>query len=389
MRVLISSVGTRGDVQPAVALASEARSLGHEVRMCVPPNFIGWVAGLGFEAHPIGIEMRAPRAGSVTPAVIPDLITDQFVTIESAADGCDLIVGAGVHQYAARSIAELRGIRCVIAAYAPVSIPSPDLPPPGVQPQSQGAEENLRMWEENRRSWNERSLERVNANRARLGLAPVNDVLGHILADRPWLAADATLAPSTPSMHVVRTGAWILPDSGALPSELEAFLHDGEPPVYLGFGSMPVAEGTSRTLIDAARSAGRRVILSQGWANLGLVDDTRDCIAIGDVNHQALFPRIAAVVHHGGAGTTTAAARAGVPQVAVPMFSDQFYWSRRIRDLGIGSAVAFAELNAEALASSLRESLEPEVAARASSVAHGITSDGAAIAARLLVEERG
>ena len=159
----------------------------------------------------------------------------------------------------------------------------------------------------------------------------MDDVLGHILTDRPWLAADATLAPapSTPGMHVVQTGAWILPDSSALAPELEAFLDAGEPPVYLGFGSMPAAEGTSRTLIDAARAAGRRVILSQGWAELGLVDDAPDCLAIGDVNQQALFPRVAAVVHHGGAGTTTAAARAGVAQVAVPMFGDQFYWGRR------------------------------------------------------------
>ena len=120
MRVLISSVGTRGDVQPATALALELRALGNEVLMCVPPNFIGWVAGLGFEARPIGIEMRPARAGTAAPATIPDLITDQFEVVGSAAEGCDMIVGAGVHQYAARSIAELRGIPCVVAAYAPV-----------------------------------------------------------------------------------------------------------------------------------------------------------------------------------------------------------------------------------------------------------------------------
>ena len=142
---------------------------------------------------------------------------------------------------------------------------------------------------------------------------------------------------------------------------------------------MPAAEGTSRTLIDAARAAGRRVILSRGWADLELVDDAPDCLAIGDVNHQALFPRVAAVVHHGGAGTTTAAARAGVAQVAVPMFSDQFYWGRRIRDLGIGTAVPFAGLSADALASALHEVLEPAVAARARFRRRERHPDGAAI----------
>lgn len=391
MRVLISAVGTRGDVQPAVALALELRKLGHDARMCVPPNFTGWVAGFGFEAGPVGIEMRAPRAGAgpAPPAAIPDLITDQFDSLVSAADGCDLIVGGGAHQYAARSIAELRRIPYVVAVYAPVSLPSPDLAPPGHAGKADGPAENRRMWDDARRSWNERSLERVNANRARLGLAPVDDVLGYVLTDRPWLAADAALAPapSTPGLRVFQTGAWILPDSSALAPELEGFLEDGDPPVYFGFGSMPAAEGTGRMLIDAARAAGRRVVLSEGWAELGLVDDGSDCMAVGEVNQQALFPRVAAVVHHGGAGTTTAAARAGVAQIALPMFSDQFYWGRRIRELGIGSTVPFAALSVDGLASALEDALEPGVAARARSVSDKVASDGARIAARRVAEE--
>ena len=163
--------------------------------------------------------------------------------VGSTAAGCDLIVAGGAHQYAARSIAELRGVPYVVAVYAPVSLPSLDLAPPGQAEEADGPTANLRMWDDVRRTWNARSLDRVNANRARLDLAPIDDVLGHILTDRPWLAADATLAPapSTPGMHVVQTGAWILPDSSALPPELEAFLDDGEPPVYIGFGSMPAA----------------------------------------------------------------------------------------------------------------------------------------------------
>jgi vancomycin aglycone glucosyltransferase len=189
-------------------------------------------------------------------------------------------------------------------------------------------------------------------------------------------------------MDVVQTGAWLLPDASALAPELEAFLDEGAAPIYVGFGSMPAAEETSRTLIDAARAAGRRVILARGWAELGLLDDARDCIAIGEVNQQALFPRVAAVVHHGGAGTTTCAARAGVAQIVVPMFSDQFYWGRRIQHLGVGAAVPLAGLRVEALASALHEVLEPAFAARARSLAGNVTADGAAIAARRLVQAR-
>src|SRR4051812_21704360 len=119
-------------------------------------------------------------------------------------------------------------------------------------------------------------------------------------------------------------------DASPLPEGLEAFLDAGKPPIYFGFGSMPVADGTGRVLIDAARAVGRRAIILRGWGGLSAVDDATHCIEVDDVNHRALFGRVAAVVHHGGAGTTHTAAREGVPQVIVPMFSDQPFWASRV-----------------------------------------------------------
>jgi vancomycin aglycone glucosyltransferase len=322
---------------------------------------------------------------------MPDLITDQFDAVGSAAEGCDVLVGAGGHQYAAPSVAEVHGVPYVNAVYAPVALPSPDHAPPPSPGQvwelGQPAD-NQQRWLENAKAWNDRSLERVNTNRVRRGLEPVDDVYRHIRTNRPWLAADPALAPlpTTPGMTVIRTGAWILADSSSLPAEVEDFLGDGEPPIYAGFGSMPATQNTSRTVIEAARAAGRRVILAHGWAELGLTDDAPDCIASGDINHQALFPRVAAVVHHGGAGTTTTAARAGVPQVIAPMFSDQFYWAERIRALGTGATVASGAATSD-LAAALEESLRPAVAERAHSLAAHILTDGAAAAARRLVEK--
>ena len=132
---------------------------------------------------------------------------------------------------------------------------------------------------------------------------------------RSWLRGR-----SRPDLDVVQTGAWILPDERPLPADLEAFLDAGAPPVYVGFGSMPCArrEDVARVAIEAIRAQGRRVVVARGWADLALIDDRDDCFAVGEVNHQALFRRVAAVVHHGGAGTTTTAARAGAPQVVVP-----------------------------------------------------------------------
>ncbi|WP_239470664.1 glycosyltransferase [Archangium violaceum] len=395
VRVLLSGIGTRGDVQPIVALAVELRERGHDVRLCVPPNFLDWVGGFGFDATPIGIAMREPRGGSAGTVPTPEqmremvrhLVTNQFDVIASAMEGCELIVGGGAHQYAVRSIAESRGIPSVVALYAPVVLPSPDHAPggePGGDPVA-----NMQRWADESRAWDQRFLELVNDNRRRLGLAPLSDVLNHVLSDEPWLAADPTLGPlpSTPGMRVVQTGAWILADEEPLEPALEEFVAAGAPPVYVGFGSMPADQAAGRTVVEAVRSVGRRVVLSRGWAELSLSDDADDVIAIGDVNQQALFPRVAAVVHHGGAGTTTTAARAGVPQVLVPMFSDQPYWGSRVRALGLGASVPRAELSVDSVASALRVALEPRVANRAAALAGDVKGDGAAVAARLLERE--
>jgi vancomycin aglycone glucosyltransferase len=405
MRALLSSVGTRGDVQPLVALAHQVRDLGHEVRLCVPPNFVSWVGRLGFEAVPVGVEMRQPAArdgaGPAAPLTteqlrrlresMPDLITDQFEAVGAAAEGCAVILGANAHQYAARSIAELRGVPYVTAVYAPVALPSPDHAPPPApgarwEPGPAGAAANLERWAATLSAWNDRALERVNHNRARRGLEPIDDVLGHNLTDHPWLATDLALAPlpTTPGLSVLETGAWVLEDATPLARELVDFLDAGAPPLYFGFGSMPAPQGVSRTLLAAARAVDRRVVLSRGWAELEVTADAPDCLVVGDVNLQALFPRVAAAVHHGGAGTTATAARAGVPQVVAPMFSDQFYWASRVRAVGIGAAVG-GSLDPEALEAALREALEPAVAARASAFARQLGSDGALVAARRLV----
>ena len=385
MRVLLAAVGTRGDVQPALALALELRKLGHAVRLCISPNFVDWAKRLGLEAVSMGVEMRLPgrKAGAMptlTPEELrrlresmPDLITDQFETIGAAVDGCDVIVGANAHQYAAPSIAEHAGIGCVTAVYAPVAIPSTE------------------QWHDTAKAWNERALDRVNHNRGRLGMHPIVDVLDYVLTDHTWLAADATLAlvPAAPGRQIFQTGTWVLGDHTPLPEDLEAFIGNGngEPPIYVGFGSMPAAGDVTRVLIDAARAVGRRIIVSRGWAALDVIDNAPDCIAVDDVSHDVLFPRVAAVVHHGGAGTTASAARAGVPQVITPMGSDQFYWASRIVDLGVGATTPHATMTEESLTRALHDVLDSAVADRARRLATQVRWDGAETAARQLEAE--
>jgi vancomycin aglycone glucosyltransferase len=406
MRALLAAVGTRGDVQPALALALELRRLGHAVRMCISPNFVDWAQSLGLEALPMGVEMRMPAQGvrtspTLTPEEmrrlresLPDLIADQFETIGAAADGCDVIVGANAHQYAAPSIAKRKGIGCVTAVYAPVALPSPDLaPPPNPGQAAEGATPASieERWRNTAKVWNERALERINRNRLRLGMDAIDDVLEYVLTDHTWLAADAALAPvpATPGRKIFQTGPWVLRDRTSLPADLEAFLESGEPPILVGFGSMPAAAGASRPLIGAVRAVGHRILVSIGWAGLDLIDDGPDCMAVGDVSHEVLFPRVAAVVHHGGAGTTATAARAGVPQVITPMFGDQFYWACRIVELGLGATTSYSNMTEESVTDALRQALDPAVTVRTRAFAGEVRWDGATVAARQLEVDYG
>jgi len=185
---------------------------------------------------------------------------------------------------------------------------------------------------------------------------------------------------------VVQTGAWILPDERPLPPGLEAFLDAGPPPVYVGFGSMRAPQDIARVATEAIRAQGRRVLVAPGWAGLVPIDDASDCFVLGEVNQQALFGRVAAAIHHGGAGTTTTATRAGVPQVVVPQWADQPYWASRVADLGIGVAHDTEAPTIESLSAALAAVLTAQTRARATAVAGRIRADGAAVAATLLVD---
>ncbi len=400
MRVLLSTIGSRGDVQPLVALALQLKALGQEVHLCVPPDFRDWIESLGMPVTSIGPELRStgkasPSAAIPTPEqrrqVMEGTVAAQFETIAAAAQGCDVIVGATALQIAAPSVAERMGIPYVFAAYCPAVLPSPHHAPPvlamlGDRPAPAMADYS-ELWVQDARRWNDMWTLPLNSHRASFGLAPVSDVRSYILTDRPWLAADPTLAPwpDPADQAMFQTGAWILPDERPLSPDLETFLNAGEPPVYFGFGSIRAPQDLSQVMIKSARALGRRAIISRGWADLSLVDNEPDCLSIGEVNQQALFKRVAAVVHHGGAGITTTAARAGAPQVVIPQHYDQHYWAQRVHQLGIGTVHAPGTPTADSLTSALKHALQPDVTARAQSIAAAVRSDGAQAAAQHLI----
>jgi vancomycin aglycone glucosyltransferase len=395
VRVLLSTVGTRGDVQPLVTMATELAALGCRSRICAPPEFGDWITGLGIPFAPHGAALHEEAAGAsvawheLTPdqrtRLAEKVVAAQFTAIADAASDCDVLLSFAPLQVASRSVAEKLGIPYIYATYSPSTLPSPHHAPPLLPGQTPvPTTDNRRLWAEDGRGWHETFGTALNSQRESVGLVPIDDVRGHIFTDRPWLAADPTLGPwPTPEDGTVfQSGAWFSPDERPLPSEVVAFLDAGEPPIYFGFGSMPAPQETAEAAIRAARALGRRVILNRGWAGLTTVDDEPDCLAVGEINVQALFRRVAVVVHHGGSGTLTLAARAGTPQVVLPQAWEQFYWAERVADLGIGTAHAPGAPTAESLIAALDHALRPEVAARARAIE--IRGDGARIAAARL-----
>jgi vancomycin aglycone glucosyltransferase len=398
--VLLSTYGSRGDVEPLAGLAVRLRELGAEVRVCAPPDedFARRLAGVGVPLVPVGRSARALTTAAPSPADLPrraaELIADQVDVVTAAAEGCDVLVATGVMPAAAgaRSVAEKLGIRSVSVTFQQLTLPSPHHPPlayPG-RPFPPEVTDNRVLWDLDARSIDALFGAALNTSRASIGLPPVDNVRDYVIGDRPWLATDPVLDPwrEPADLDVVQTGAWILPDERPLPEELVAYLEAGAPPVYVGFGSMPMHTSTdvARVAIGAIRAQGRRAVVARGWADLALIDDRDDCFVVGEVNQQALFGRVAAVVHHGGAGTTTTAARAGAPQVVVPQATDQPYWAGRVADLGVGTAHDGPTPTFESLSAALRTALAPETRARATAVAATVRADGTTVAAKLLLD---
>jgi UDP:flavonoid glycosyltransferase YjiC (YdhE family) len=217
---------------------------------------------------------------------------------------------------------------------------------------------NRATWELNRFVGNMGLRGLVNEYRVSRRLTPIEDLDAHSLANLTMLMAfDTSFAPLPRDWPVVHsTGYWFLESEEPLPADVEEFLAAGEKPVYIGFGSMPSKDpaGLTAVMLEAVRKAGCRALISSGWAGVGAAVRDPRCKVIGAVNHAALFPRLSAVVHHGGAGTTAEALRSGVPQIIAPHMFDQHDWASRVYADGLGPAPLKKLFTADALASALR-----------------------------------
>jgi UDP:flavonoid glycosyltransferase YjiC (YdhE family) len=377
MRIALAVEGSRGDVHPMLDLGDRLAARGHTVVVCAPPDTRADVEARGMELRPVGRDVREGLNQNATALLAGGIATvraayawfrstarAQLATLPDQTRDVDRIIGAGI-QIGAPCAAELHGIPYRYVIFCPVMLPSAEHPPMTIATQTLPRWLNSLSWKIFVRSNNLVLKRLLNRNRAQLGLGPVGDANEYVLGERPVVAVDRELArvPEDCPFEVDQIDCLHALAGEPLPSKLEAFLEQGPPPVYFGFGSMPDTSParSTRILLEAIRAVGCRALISEGWAGLGEGALPEGALRVGSVTHAHLFPRVAAVVHHGGAGTTTTAARCGVPQVVVPHTADQFYWGRRVETLGLGPPpLPRKRLTASALAETLSATLDNE-----------------------------
>ena len=409
MRVTILTVGSRGDVQPYIPLGLGLKAAGHQVRLATHAEFATFVGDHGLDFAPVEGDPRAVLAGEagqkwmasgrnsltfirqLRQVVQP--VMDRFLnSCWEACQGTEAIIFSafgipGLHT------AERLGVPCCAALLQPGTrtraFPSVLAPVGGPGPTNwltHLVAEQL-FWQPFRPG--------INRWRRRLGLPPTpfTGPYGRVYQARiPFLYGfSPSVLPKPadwPAWHHV-TGYWFLdrPAAWQPPADLVRFLAAGPPPVSIGFGSMAAGDAPvlTRMALAALRMTGQRGVLLAGWSGFGRTDLPPDVFAIEAVPHDWLFPRVAATIHHGGAGTTGAGLRAGVPSIIVPFFSDQPFWGRRVAALGAGPApIPRRQLTAERLAAAIRRATGDEaMRARAAAVGARIRAEdgvGAAVA---------
>jgi sterol 3beta-glucosyltransferase len=417
MRVTINAFGTRGDVQPYIALGKGLRAAGHEVRITTHRIFEGFVREHGLDFSPMEGDPReilltqAVADLGINPVRINRWIAENFrpvtdiffrATLEGA-QGADVLLNSAL-SFAGWHVAEKLGIPAIATYLQPVTptrafhgmsspLPPAWLPFRGLY--------NLLSAKLANQSFFAMTRPLTNACRTEiLGLPPLSaaSYWGLDWASSPvpiLYGYSPSVIPKPPDWGDFQqiTGYWFLDEARSYepPVELGTFLDSGPPPVYVGFGSMVdhEREEMTRLIIEAVRQTGQRAILLGGWSDLGSVELPDFILRVDSVPHDWLFPRMAAVVHHGGAGTTAAGLRAGVPAVIVPFTVDQPFWGWRVHELGVGPKwILRKKLTAEKLAAAIDQAVHDHaMAQRAKELGRMIRAEDGPGAAVRLVEQ--
>jgi sterol 3beta-glucosyltransferase len=382
MRILVFGLGSQGDVQPYVALAKGLKEAGHTVRLVTNENFQKLVDSNGLEFYPVSGNVQevveSPEMRSLlekgnflainayTAKIIQRVVIDWAKEGLAACQGMDLLIAGVGGQYVARALSEKLRIPLLQAYVFPFT---PTNAFPGVLfPQSisklGGAVNRLSHHLMRQMMWQGfRKADRL--AREQVFDLPAAPFFGS--DNLPQVRQYPTLYGFSPSvipkpadwLNTEVTGYWFLDASADWipPADLIAFLQAGPPPVYIGFGSMGSRnpEETADLVMQAIAQSRQRAVLLSGWGGLSKANLSETVFMVESVPHSWLFSQVAAVVHHGGAGTTAAGLRAGVPSIVIPFFGDQLFWGQRVAKLGVGPApIPRKQLTVERLAQAIR-----------------------------------
>lgn len=411
MRIRILAIGSRGDVQPYIALGLGLQAAGHHVRAVTLPGFEALARERGLDQVTVAPRRDQPAiidwletSGTGVAfwrgllRVLAPLAREGMLGCWDACRDADLIMVSPIGLFFGYHVADKLGVPLVRGFFTPstptrFSVAGPAGPLSAVRGRLRLTSAHLTR----RVIWRLlRSL--TNAMRREvLGLPPlsVGDPLGELdRQHRPVLYGfSPTVYPRPPDwgewIHV--SGFWFLdrrPDWRPPPALVD-FLRSGPPPVFVSFGSMLSREpGRSTALVvEALRRAGRRGVLVRAAGGLAATDVPGSVITVDSVPHDWLFPQVAAVVHHGGAGTTAAGFRAGVPSVVLPQFADQPFWARRVHALGVGPPpIVRRRLSLARLTEAIHvATTDPAIAGRAAALGEQLRSeDGVARAVEIV-----
>ncbi len=408
MHITILALGSRGDIQPYATLGKGLQSAGHQVCFVTAENFEPMINshGLGFHSIPGDAQAIVHDAGASMPALIrafrrlsKGLIRD-LDHLTPVLRETDVILNqlpGGLYGY---DLAEKFGVPLILVAVIPLtrtgSFPMIGWPTlfgsmPGYNRLSYWIAEQI-VWQMFRamiNHWRQKALGLPKLpvggyfnDLYQRGVPVVNGFSTHVVPRPPdW----------GENIHV--TGYWFTEDeSWQPPDELRRFIEDGPPPVFIGFGSMPVSQPRQTTdmILKALEQSGQRAVLHAGWGGLGDCPLPDHVYRIQYASYGWLFPRMSAVVHHGGSGTTAFGLRAGVPSLVVPFLFDQFYWGKRIAALGVGPApIPYRRLSAAKLAEAITFAVsDPHVRQRATELGQKIRAEDGVTRAVEIVEEQ-
>lgn len=418
MRVVMFSYGTRGDVQPQLAIAEGLVEAGHEVRVGAPTNLRKLVEGAGFAFAPLHGDSQAIMesergrrwlaTGDVRAffremsKITAEINARIYSDMREAARDADLIVGGTLLEDPSAALAEHQRVPFVNLQTFPVE-PTRAFPNPLVtQAALPFGGLNLLTHKLFQRMMRGMITPTLEPFREELGLGPAAGTVfgrsretGHtvIQALSEHVVQPASDLPATVRrVGFIRLPATVRARLGEKTSpELDAWIAEGEAPIYIGYGSMPVEHPERHVdmALAAADALGRRVIIAAGWTRTEGLRREGDARVryVDHVDHSTVFPKCAAVVHHGGAGTTAASLEAGAPTVVCSVFADQPYWGGRVARLGVGAHVPFAKLTAERLTSALKTALTGDARAKAAALGAKLRAeDGLASSVSAIVD---